>query len=164
MTEFDFSGTQKQKKREICENQICCQKNRKTRQISRQKDDRFDFQGHSKAGPSSLRKLFLPFFPFFLVPSYVGYVPASNDLGICCFVWRYEFSSKFSFVTEEKFTFRNEAPDLPKHFKFWEIPKRFTKTFHLLVLPQYCWVGLFRYKELTIHLPLVSITANLSTP
>ncbi len=44
------------------------------------------------ADPSSLRKLFLPFFPFFLVPSYVGYVPASDDLGICCFIWRYEFS------------------------------------------------------------------------
>ena len=52
---------------------------------------------------------------------YVGYVPASNDLGICCFVWRSEFSSKFLFVTEEKSTFRREAPDLPKHNKFWEI-------------------------------------------
>ncbi len=36
-----------------------------------------------KAEPSSLRKLFIPFF----VSLYVGYVPASNDLGICCFVW-----------------------------------------------------------------------------
>ena len=45
-----------------------------------------------QAGPSSLRKPFLPFFHFFLVPSYVGYVPESDDLGICCFVWRFEFS------------------------------------------------------------------------
>ncbi len=96
----------------------------------------------TEAGPSSLRNPFLPLFPFFLVPSYVGYVPASDDLGICCFVWRYEFSSKFSFVTEEKSTFCNEALDLPKRFKFWEIPKRFTKTFDSFVLPQYCWVCL----------------------
>ena len=61
-------------------------------------------------------------FFFFPVPSYVGYVPASDDLGICCFVWRYEFLTKFLFVTEEKSTFRREAPDLSKHIMFWEIP------------------------------------------
>jgi hypothetical protein len=105
------------------------------------------------------KKIISPFFSL-----YVGYVPASDDLGICCFVWRSEFSLKFLFVTEEKSTFCRKAPDLPKQNKFWEIPKWFTKTFHSWVLPQYCWVCLFRYKELTIHLPLVSITANLSTP
>ncbi len=68
-------------------------------------------------------KTISPFFSFFLVPLYVGYVPASDDLGICCFIWRYEFSSKFSSMTEEKSSFRREAADLPKHFKFWEIPK-----------------------------------------
>ena len=36
----------------------------------------------------------------------------------------------------------SEAPDLPKHYKFWEIQKRFTKTFDLRLLPQYCWVCL----------------------
>ncbi len=65
---------------------------------------------------------------FFLcfVSSYVGYVPESDDLGIFCFVWRCEFLSKFSFVTEknplfvEKFL---EAPDLPQQNKFWKIQK-----------------------------------------
>ena len=60
-------------------------------------------------------------FSFFLVPSYVGYVLASDDLGICCFVWRYEFLSKFLFVTEEKSSFRREAADLPKHVKFLQV-------------------------------------------
>ncbi len=46
--------------------------------------------------------------PFFL-SSYVGYVPASNDLDIICFVWRCEFLSKFLFVTEEKSTFRRKV-------------------------------------------------------
>jgi hypothetical protein len=63
-------------------------------------------------------------------------------------------------VTDEKTSFCNEAPDLPKHLMFWEIPKDLPKLFFHRGLPQYCWVGLFRYKELTIHLPLVSITAN----
>jgi len=36
----------------------------------------------------------------------------------------------------------SEAPDLPKHNKFWEIQKRFTKTFDSWLLPQYCWVCL----------------------
>ena len=49
-------------------------------------------------------KTISPFFPFFVL-SYVGYVPASDDLGICCFVWQCEFLSKFLFVTEEKSTF-----------------------------------------------------------
>ena len=35
----------------------------------------------------------------------VGYVPASNDLGIFGIVWRCVFSSKFLFVTEKKITF-----------------------------------------------------------
>ena len=65
----------------------------------------------TQAKPSSRRKLFLPFFIFF-VSSYVGYVPASDDLGIFGFVWWCEFSSKFLL---EKFL---EAPDLPKHNKF----------------------------------------------
>ena len=42
---FDFSWTQKQKKREVCKNQIWCPKTQKTQQISRQTDDRFDFSG-----------------------------------------------------------------------------------------------------------------------
>ena len=63
------------------------------------------------------------FFPFFSVSSYVGYVLASDDLGIFCFVWRCEYSSKFSFVTEEKSTFRRKVFGLPKHNMFWEIPK-----------------------------------------
>ena len=107
------------------------------------------------------------FFLFLFVSSYVGDIPAIDDLGNFCFVWRCEFSSKCSFVSEEKSTFRRkvlEAPDLPKQKKFWEIQKRFTKTFDSWLLPQYCWSGLFRYKELTIHLPLVSFTANLSKP
>ena len=49
MTDLIFPGHKSRKKRQICENQICCQKNRKTRQISRQTDDRFDFPGHSIA-------------------------------------------------------------------------------------------------------------------
>ncbi len=66
------------------------------------------------------------YFSLFSFSSYVGYVPESNDLGIFGFVWRREFSSKFWFMTEknplfiEKFS---EAPDLPKHNKFWEIQK-----------------------------------------
>ncbi len=40
-------------------------------------------------------KNYFSLFSFFLVPLYVGYVLASDNLDICCFVWRYEFSSKF---------------------------------------------------------------------
>ncbi len=57
------------------------------------------------------------FFPFFSVSSYVGYVPASDDLGIFCFVRRCEFSSKFLFVTEKKSTFGRKVfggPRSPK--------------------------------------------------
>ena len=56
-------------------------------------------------------------FYFVFVSSYVGNVPASNDLGIFCFVWRCEFSLKFLFVTEEKSTFRRKVfggPRSPK--------------------------------------------------
>ncbi len=51
-------------------------------------------------------KTISPFFPFF-VSSYVGYVPARDDLGIFCLVWRSEFLSKFLFFTEEKSTSGN---------------------------------------------------------
>jgi hypothetical protein len=62
---------------------------------------------------------FFPFFCFCFVLSYVGYVPApaSDDLGILCFVWRCEFSLKFSFVTDEKSTFGRKVfggPRSPK--------------------------------------------------
>jgi hypothetical protein len=63
------------------------------------------------------------FFPVFSVSSYVGYVPASDDLGIFCFVWRCEFSSKFLFVTEKKLTFGRKVFGVPKHKQFWEIQK-----------------------------------------
>ena len=71
----------------------------------------------SKAKPSSRQKLFLPFFLFSFASSYVGYVPASNDLGICCFVWQCEFLSKFLFITDEKSTFHRKVfggPRSPK--------------------------------------------------
>jgi hypothetical protein len=42
-----------------------------------------------------------PLFTFFFVLSYVGYVPSSDDLGICWCVWRCKSSSKFSFVIEK---------------------------------------------------------------
>ena len=65
-------------------------------------------------------KTISPFFDFFVVLSYVGYVPASDDLCICCFIWRSEFSSKFLFVTEEKSTFCSTSlrPVLTAHLFF----------------------------------------------
>ena len=82
---------------------------------------------------------------FFLVSSYVGYVPASDDLDI--FVLFSDVSFRRGFCSwlrinqlfVEKFL---EAPDLPKHNKFWEIHKWFTKTFDWWLLLQYCWVCL----------------------
>ena len=68
-----------------------------------------------------------PFFTFFLVSSYVGYVPASDDLGI--FVLFGDVSFRRGFCSRlrinqlfiEKFL---EAPDLPKHkISFREIQK-----------------------------------------
>ena len=47
----------------------------------------------------------------------------------------------------EKFS---EAPDLPKHNKFWEIQKWFTKTFDSWLLPQFCWVCLICQIYITI--------------
>jgi hypothetical protein len=59
---------------------------------------------------------FFPLFLFFF-SSYVGYVPASDDLGIFGIDWQCGFSSKFLFVTEKKSTFhRNNfvGPRSPK--------------------------------------------------
>jgi hypothetical protein len=49
------------------------------------------------------KNFFPPFFVFF--SSYVGYVPASNDLGIFGIDWRCEFLPKVLFLTEKKIHF-----------------------------------------------------------
>ncbi len=66
----------------------------------------------------------------FLCSSYVGFVPVSDLLDMYCLIWRGVFLSKFLFVTDPNQNLVgefSEAPDLPKHFRFWEIPKDLPK-------------------------------------
>jgi hypothetical protein len=66
------------------------------------------------------------FFSFFLVSSYVGFVPVSDVLAIFVSDRRCEFSSKFWFVIQKKRVLVD---------KFWEDPWS-TKTKHVLVNPK----------------------------
>ncbi len=89
---------------------------------------------YSKADPSSRQKLF-SLDLVFLVLSYVGCVPASNDLGILCYVWRCEFSSKFLFVTDEKSTFGRNVfggPRSPKTKQVLGDPKVIYQNFRFV--------------------------------
>ena len=80
-----------------------------------------------KVEPYSLPK---PFYRVFLCSLYVGFVPVSDLLDISSSIWGGVFSLKFLFVTEPNQNLVGEfleAPDLPKHEVFLELPKYLPK-------------------------------------
>ena len=78
---------------------------------------------------AAYRNFFSFFFVFFLISSYVDFVPVSDVLAIFVSDRRCEFWLQFGFVTEKK-TKQKVLVD-----KFWEDPWS-TKTKHVLVNPK----------------------------